>query len=572
MMKFYITDEYYKARNCAAAASPRCIKTLHCAQNDTALFQVICDTDGKRCILNPGTSPALSYELGLPRLRLAVRSPFPYTVYTEDFIRDENDVPCADILYEEPRTYGGNTYAPFYIRIDVPSEAHAGAHTIAVTLYSAVGAHEEKVVFSGSLSLQVHRFILPNAQDYRCHLDLWQHSSNVARTFGTELWSDAHFAQLEKVLATLADLGQKSVTVVAGDCPWRGWGCYLLKDHPATLFEYSMVQIQKDEHGFTYHFEALRRYIELCFSYGINGDITVYGLMGIWTNMPLFNGASPEDHPEKLLIRYRDQADGCMKYMRESADIQDYIRALFSFFKEIGVFHLVRIGADEPADLDAYQKNYDLLRSIEPNIRLKMALDKTSAIQTFGDRCADIAASFPCSCNHGKLLRDMKARSPEKRILWYICNIPDKPNSVLHSELYELYALGAIGYLFGFDGFLRWAYTCWTSDPTKDIRYNNTALPAGDVNFVYPAKNGDVLYSMRYFALKKMLQIYECLHILCDRGKKSTADRLIRMILSCTDPASYMEDDFHTKQAIYSENAADYEAFQKALLVALEEE
>ena len=30
--------------------------------------------------------------------------------------------------------------------------------------------------------------------------------------------------EMEKVIATLSDLGQKSVTVVAGDCPWRGRG------------------------------------------------------------------------------------------------------------------------------------------------------------------------------------------------------------------------------------------------------------------------------------------------------------------------------------------------------------
>lgn len=47
--------------------------------------------------------------------------------------------------------------------------------------------------------------------------------------------------------------------------------------------------------------------------------------------MPLFNGASIEDYPENLLIRYKDEADGCYKYMRTGAEIEEYIRALFAF-------------------------------------------------------------------------------------------------------------------------------------------------------------------------------------------------------------------------------------------------
>ena len=149
-----------------------------------------------------------------------------------------------------------------------------------------------------------------------------------------------------------------------------------------------------------------------------------------------------------------------------------------------------------------------------------MALDKTSAIQTFSPDTDDIAASFPCSCENRALLHKVREENEKRRILFYVCNIPkNEPNTVLKSELYECTALAAIGYLFGFDGFLRWAYTCWTERPLEDIRYNNTALPAGDVNFVYPAKNGGVLYSVRYFALKRMLQLMEAMQLLNDRGR-----------------------------------------------------
>ena len=571
MMNFILTDEYFKARGSVRAKRPAPLQTLSCARNDSACFQLLAET-GTRCILDPGTSPALTYELGLPRFRIAVEAPFACTVRPEGYLEDENGIPCAEVLHNGPQTYEGGLYAPAHILVDVPADAKAGQYPITVRVFRAVGAFAEEKVFEGALTLNVCSYVLPSPQQWRCHLDLWQHNSNIARTFGTELWSDEHFAKMEQVIATLADLGQRSITVVVGDCPWRGWGCYLLKDHPATLFEYSMIAVTKEKDGrFSYDFSALKRYIELCFSYGIRGDITLYGLMGIWSHMPLFAGSTPEDYPEQVLIRYLDEADGCFKYLKKTEDILAYIRALFDALREMGVFDLVRIGADEPADLAAYRKNVALLRSLAPDIRFKMALDKTAAIRTFCEDTDDIAASFPCSCENRTLLKDVKQKKGT-RLLFYVCNIPkNAPNTVLHNELYESTVLAAIGYLFGFDGFLRWAYTCWTERPLEDIRYNNTALPAGDVNFLYPAKSGGVLFSIRYFALRKMLQIYEMLHLLKDRGREEAIGNALSLILKNKEVSTYMKDDFCTNEGIFSEENKDYLAFYDALLRALTE-
>lgn len=570
-MNIILTDEYFKARGSVRAKPPVPVKELFSARNDSVCFQLLIDS-GTRCILNAGTSPALTYEAGLSRLRVAVDSPFPCTVRTEGYLKDENGVPCAEILWESPQTYEGGLFAPAHILIDVPADAKPGQYAVTVRFFEAKGARGERKIFEETLPFTVFPYVLPSPQQWRCHLDLWQHNSNIARTFGTELWSDEHFAKMEQVIATLADLGQRSITVVVGDCPWRGWGCYLLKDHPATLFEYSMIAVTQEKDGrFSYDFSALRRYIELCFSYGIRGDITVYGLMGIWSHMPLFPGTAPEDYPEQVLIRYLDEADGCFKYLKKTEDILAYIRALFDALREMGVFDLVRIGADEPADLAAYRKNVALLRSLAPDIKFKMALDKTSAIQTFSPDTDDIAASFPCSCENRALLKDVKQKKGT-RLLFYVCNIPkNAPNTVLHNELYESTALAAIGYLFGFDGFLRWAYTCWTERPLEEIRYNNTALPAGDVNFVYPAKSGGVLFSVRYFALRKMLQIYEMLHLLKDRGREDAIEEALSLILKNKEVSTYMKDDFCTNEGIFSEENKDYLAFYNVLLRALTE-
>ena len=573
MRNFIITDECFKARKSIAARKPVPLTHLSCAKNDTAVFQLLIDNGGNRCIVNPGQSPALSYEIGLTRYRVEVVSPFSAEIYTEGYLPDEDGTQTADILYNTPVIYDGDGYAPCLIEITVPESTAAGKHLVQIKVYETKGVHDEVKVFDTQLELFVYNYRMPSPQEYKCHLDLWQHDCNVARTYQVEPWSDAHFTQLEKVVAALAALGQKSITVLAADCPWRGWGCYLLKDHPATLFEYSPVNITKTVAGaYLYDFENLRRLIELYFSYGIQGDITVYGLMGIWTNMPLFPSVKVEEHPEQVLVRYLDESDGCYKYMKSSNEITDYIRALFSFFRTFGIFEKVRIGADEPSDTKAYRKNFELLRSIAPDVQFKMALDKDGAIAEFAPDISDIAASFPCSCKSNQTLRELRARDKNKRLLWYICNIPDKPNSVLHSELCETRALASIGYLFGFDGFLRWAFTCWTESPLTDIRYNNTTLPAGDVNFVYPAKDGLLLLSVRYIALKKSIQDYELLLRLRESGKENIADKAVHAILKNTEPETYMKTEFLTHDGIFSYDYADYATFRKIVLSALEED
>lgn len=568
-----LTDECFKARCRIGQPPPEPLRSLYLARGDFAAFQLLIDTKGARCILNPGRSPALSYDLHLPRLRIAVQSPFAAEVYTEGYLPDENGVPTADYLSPAPQTYDGGGYAPAFIVVAVPADATPGQYSIAVDVYLSVGAHGEQSIFSATVPLTVSPVVLPKPHEGHTYVDLWQHNSNIARAFGVELWSDAHFACIEKVVAALTALGQKSITVLASDCPWRGWGCYLLKEHPATLYEYSIVPISKQADGrFRYDFAPLKRYIDLCRAHGIDGDITVYGLMGIWTNMPLFSCDAPTDYPEKVLIRYLDEADGGYRYMTKKQDITAYVRALFDFFKAENCFDKVRIGADEPRDLDAYRESYSFLRAIEPTVQFKMALDTREAVEQFAPQVSDIAASFPCSCACGALLREVQRADPPKRVLWYICNIPDKPNSVLHSELTELHALGFIAHRYGFDGFLRWAFTCWPQEPLRDIRYNNTALPAGDVNFVYPAPNGGLWYSLRYFALKRMLRNRELLYLADRYGHAATAEIALNMVLKNQDPQTYMRSERCTCENIYSTAYSDYHAAVALLLKQLEKE
>lgn len=554
---FTVAGEFYKSFSRGPA--PRSVNELVSAKNDRASFQIVIDAGGECCRVNAGAMPGLGMHAGRTVYRVAVQSPFGARLFPEGYLADANELRYADMLDTAPlKDYDGTERPVVWADIPVPSSAAAGKYPVTVSLYASAGATGERLLQKEELSLTVTEREMPSPRDYRIYLDLWQHNSNLARYYGVDLWSDEHFAHIECAVATLAELGQKSVTVLLGDCPWQGWGCHLLQSTPATLYEYSLVRTEKTENGeYVYDFSALGRYVELCEKYGINGDISVYGLLGIW-KMPFFP-AEKIDHPENVLIRYYDRADGAYRYMKNSEEIGGFMAAAFAYFKQKGWFGRVLVSGDEPSDMTAYRKSAEFIRSIEPDVKFKLALDHAEVIDEFASSLKCCASSFPCSCSRRELLAQRQKEG--LNLLFYVCNIPDKPNTVLKSPLTEAVFLGAFAYYYRFDGFLRWAHYCWTENPRKDVRYNNLALPAGDVCFVYPDRRGGILKSVRYKALQRGIQVFELL----SRLPRERGERLAKTLLKSDDPAEYMKDDRHTND-FFSEKEEDYVSLLKTLI------
>ena len=130
----------------------------------------------------------------------------------------------------------------------------------------------------------------------------------------------------------------------------------------------------------------------------------------------------------------------------------------------------------------------------------------------------DFAPYIDCVLAEYDKLLHYKATMRGKRFLWYVCCGPEFPNTFLRSSLAESYLIGVITSFAGLDGFLRWNYTVFNDDPRADIRYY--IFPAGDTNFVYPAKNGAPLLTLRYKALRRGIELYELL----ERAKEVAPD------------------------------------------------
>lgn len=554
--KLLLTNGYYKPTTLNLRNPIKEINEIVCAKNECPSLAIIIDSRGKAIRYVGDGSPSLGiYKL--ERYRIYVDAPFDYTLRPVGYVKNNDDVKIADIIYDSTSMEYQGDELPFILcDFTLPKNIKSGSYVAVVKLFVSNGLNDEELAYEKSVTITVKDVLLPLPSEYTLYNDIWQHNCNVARTFGVELWSDKHFELIGKVLDKLVMLGQKSATIVASDCPWRGWGCYLMRDKPANAFEYSCIRVYLKNGKFTYDFSILDRIIQLYVSKGIDGDVSLFGLIGIW-KMPFFNTAQI-DYPEQIKIRYIDTNDNSIKYMKRCEDVISYISALFQHLYDIGIWNKVRIAADEPSDVTAFKENLKILQSIRSDLKLKLAIDKPEVIASLSNLVDTLAYSFPCTIDN------YKTNVSYGKKLYYVCNIPDRPNSQLNNSITDNIATILLNHVFGMDGFLRWAFTCWTINPLKDIRYNTSSIPAGDMNLIYPSTNGEMLESIRYRAFYKGIIIYELLEKIKTIDYEKFKSLLSKIINTKSD--SYMIND----DIGISQNADDYISTYNQILTYLE--
>ena len=571
-VSMHLTHEAFKLKLEYGADAPERVEGLCAARRDSAAFQVIVNSDRQYSLTAGGhdwyTSMNHMFMTELDRIRIAVDSPFPYQTHIEEFVTDDDGIKKADILLnQETRESGAKIPTAMWVEIKIPEDAPIGDYTVTIKLYAADYNSDEKLICEESLPLRVFGYTLPAPKDMKFHLDLWQHHSNVARKHDVPLWSDAHFAVIQKYVNSLAALGQNSITVCVSEIPWGGQNSCVNNRFMGNLCEYSMIGITKEADGsFRYDYSAMQRYIDMCTEAGIVGDIEVIGIVNVWQSVKMNAVAPCAEYPEAIRLRYLDRADGCYKYVRDADQIKAYVKALERYFIETDQITRVRIAADEPGDIEKYRVSVALVRELAPAFRFKCAINHTEFVEEFGDYIDDFAPYIKCtSVGYDKLMQ-YKKEMPGKRFLWYVCCGGAHPNTFIRSNLEESRVIGLMTSAIGFDGFLRWNYTVWPNDPRNEIRYGN--FEAGDTNFVYPAYNGDVLLSLRYKNLQRGIMDFELAEAIRKEKGNEIADALLAKVFYIQDMTAYYGVMKNGSTGLF---ASDWKAFNdlKAEMLSL---
>lgn len=511
---------------------------IETCKNSSAAFQIVlfCDC---RTAMNVGNDAWFSEYEEVYNVRFAHEGTLEAQMNHLGMMRDDNPFYYADILLSQKTVQvKPNVPHSIYVEIPIPADLPSGVYKGKIKVYTSKMFETEESAGEVSYTITVNDICLPASTQDDFYLDLWQHNSNIARKAEVELWSDRHFEIIEKYVKTLADLGQCAVTVTVSEIPWCGQRCFLNEDMRANLFEYSMIKVFENEDGtFTYDYSVLERYVEMCFSYGIDKEIEVFGLLNIWqsVNEGYYNFTNYYD---ALRIRYK-KANGLYGYMKKVKDIEDYIKSLYRFFISKGWIDKVRVTADEPWDMESFELSHNRLSKLCPKFKYKVALGHYGFYQTFKEQISDYAPSLLCFCRENTDFVNALAEDKKSKFVWYTCCSPEMPNNYLRSNLLETRYIAVLTDYFGLKGFLRWNYTVWPEKPRDDIRFPMFA--AGDTNFVYPAGDMSPLLTLRYKALKRGIEDFILLKRLRENGDLKTVEAIHNLIIQSRDFNNFFE-------------------------------
>lgn len=564
----------------AVRDAPSEIQVL-CARNEVAGVQVHCKSPAPFVLATDRTNWLHPLDVQ-PRVRIEVRFPTlppdSVEVYPIGYVEGDDRRQWAEYL-DRSGHVEVPSYRPqaVYVRIRVPSDLDPGPHTGQVLAYAQTGFEDETLIWTGTVHLDIAKATLPDVADWSFHLDLWQHYTSIARFHHVRLWSEAHMELIDRYMASLAQLGQKAVTVIATEIPWSGQRCFRDRDYPSYLFEHAIIDVHRTADGtLRYDYGTLDRLLALAAKNGIDREIEVFGLLNIWVDEPFGYGAVIPDAPDAIRIRCYDEPKQTMTYLRSGKELADFCRALQDHLQALGVLDRVRIAADEPSDLEAFNERLAFVQAAAPEFQYKVAINHFEFLEDAPRQIVDAVPNLVMTCRDPDLTRKVTQQLHERdgRMLWYICCGPPIPNTFIHSPLVESELLGWLTYLFKLDGFLRWNFCLWPDKPWERVSWRAPHWSAGDMFFVLPGKDGAPVETLRYEGLRTAIQDYELLKLaertLPRKEQQALFERALARILYI-DSIEELAHVYSARAAdLYSLDPGDYQAARKMLLEAID--
>ena len=385
----------------------------------------------------------------------------------------------ADVLYKhELKMIKANTTQPVWVQVWVPQTVKAGNYKGTLTV-SGNGFSAQKL----TIEIQVSERILPLPGEWAFHLDLWQNPFAVARYHQVPLWSEAHFEAMRPVMKILADAGQKVITTTIMHKPWAGQ----TQDH----FDSMVGKTKKIDGSWSYDYTVFDKWVEFMMNIGIDKQINCYTLV-----------------PWALTFDYFDQATNRVQFVEANpgdAAFEDYWGAFLKDFaahlRQKGWFERTTIAMDERR-MDAMKEAIKVIHKADPAFKITLAGNFYPEIEPeLYDYCVPFNHNFP---EETKLSRAKAG----KFNTYYTCCAEARPNTFTFSPPAEATWIGWHAAERGYDGYLRWAYNSWTTEPLLDSRFRTWA--AGDCYLVYPYGYS----SIRMERLIEGFQDYEKIRIL----------------------------------------------------------
>lgn len=552
-------------------------------------------------------------------------------LFTIGYVEDENDVPTMEFLDRTGVSTGVARDHGVYIRLRVTSGVADGSYEIPIRIFTqAAGFCDEEESWSSCIHVRVAPSVrLPRPQDWRFHLDLWQHLSSIARAHAVALWSDAHFELVDRYFALLAELGQKCVTIVATELPWVGQQCHAELAYPSALYEHAILEVFETSSpsasastpSFEIDFQHFDRLLSLASKHHMDAEIEIFGLVSIWRDVAHGFDGPVEQRPRVVPpMRRRSSsssmspaqqrvpndtfpgtADGsdtredarsvpidgwrirCLhrptqrvRYLRRMPEIERFIELVYAHCVALGIVDRVRVCADEPTDLPLFNAQMEFLQRLAPGFKVKVAMNNLEFFHSAMPAVLDAVPILPLACADIEITRRLTQQLHEKggKCCWYVCCAPAYPNQFVSSPLVEGELIGFLTFFLELDGFLRWNYCLWPAMPWTSLKWRTPSWKVGDMYFVLPGKDGRPVETLRLESLRMAIQTFELLCLARDQLPTMQMEQLkadiAQLIWRTTDFAAFCQPcDKQSPADLYSLDPLDYQRARTMIIDAI---
>lgn len=376
----------------------------------------------------------------------------------------------------------GATVNTIWVRLDVPKNTAPGTYPVKITLTDSATAGEPVSAFSETMTVEVLPVVMP---EQKLIYTRWFYADCIAVAHGVEIYSEEHWALIDKYIAAAADTGINMILVPTHTPPLD---TAIGTTRPCV----QLVDIEKKGDRYEFSFDKFKRFIDICKKNGIK-YFEMAHMFSQWGAKCAPNIMVTENGKKDYMFGWHVAANS-EEYI---SFLKQYIAAISDELVKEGIsentyFHI----SDEPTldNIDTYKTASEIIRPLIGNSKTFEALSNYVFYEKGLVECPVTSVAHV----HEFLEHDVPNQ-------WtYYCCGPQKvfTNSFLAMPSYRTRILGFLLYKYHIKGFLHWGFNFYNSaismypiNPYLTTS-GDGAFPSGDPFIVYPA-NGDVYSSIR---------------------------------------------------------------------------
>lgn len=391
-----------------------------------------------------------------------------------------------------------------WISLEAANDLEPGQYPIRVKFIAASGEVLSEEVFD----LRVISARLPELPIYHTE---WLHCDCLSTWYNLEALSEVFWQMLEKYVSFAARHDINTILTPLFTLPLdteKGW------ERPT----FQLVEVYKEDEKYTFDFNNLKRWIDLCSDCGIR-FFEFSHLLTPWGAEHAPKIIVEENGVKRKLFGWETDATG-----PEYQDfLEQFLPAIVDFIKQEGLtgrclFHI----SDEPEEQNqvAYAK---ASRIFQKHLNDFPIIDALSDVRFYEQGLIKNPVS---SIDHAEDF--IRAGVPDLWVYYCCANYKQVSNRFMQMPLARTRILGVQLYKYRIAGFLHWGYNYWyarrSTHPINPFQITDAdhSYQSGDAFLVYPGEDGP-LASIRLKAMQEAMQDLRALQLLEQKaGRQKT--------------------------------------------------